>query len=178
MKSVVCRSTGIDCFSRRTSKPWTRSSCDDLLGRVFSNVRRLVLDTPEEPNRPNERSIDELQSVFRSSSSSVRVERRSVVVHHPADVEMDFQLFYHRPEEKFHRSSFDVSMSFARLSLHLNSKQFSDLLDFFKFQNYSTLYGSSLSLSSLRLVIVSLSLSPCRTMSSLPRFVLERTASI
>lgn len=76
---------------------------------------------------------------------------------------MDFQLFYHRPEEKFHRSSFDVSMSFGRLSLHLNSKQFSDLLDFFKFQNYSTLYGSSLSpLSTLPAAASSFRAERCR----------------
>lgn len=61
-------------------------------------------------------------------------------IHYPRDLQMDFRLIYHRPEEKFHRSSFEIDFNLDEIFLQLNAKQFSDLLDFIKFQNYSQLY--------------------------------------
>lgn len=44
-------------------------------------------------------------------------------------------------EHSFDRSTFNIDIEIKQLKLNINSKQFSDLRDFGKFQNYSTLYG-------------------------------------
>jgi hypothetical protein len=44
-------------------------------------------------------------------------------------------------EHNFRRPAFDVKVLVEQLTLNIDSKQFSDLLDFGKFQNYSQLYG-------------------------------------
>ncbi len=44
-------------------------------------------------------------------------------------------------EHNFDRSTFNIKSQIEQISLDIDSKQFSDLLDFGKFQNYSTLYG-------------------------------------
>ncbi len=44
-------------------------------------------------------------------------------------------------EHHFDRSIFNINVLLEELTLNIDSKQFSDLLDFAKFQNYTTLYG-------------------------------------
>jgi len=44
-------------------------------------------------------------------------------------------------EHNFDRSTFNIKAQLEQMTLDIDSKQFSDLLDFGKFQNYSTLYG-------------------------------------
>ena len=44
-------------------------------------------------------------------------------------------------EFNFERPAYDVDISIEELSLNIDPQQFSDLLDFIKFQNYSILYG-------------------------------------
>jgi hypothetical protein len=45
-------------------------------------------------------------------------------------------------EHNFERATFDINGLIKQMTLNIDSKQFSDLLDFAKFQNYSTLYGT------------------------------------
>ena len=47
-------------------------------------------------------------------------------------------------EHSFDRSTFNINALIKQLTLNIDSKQFSDLLDFAKFQNYSTLYGTTI----------------------------------
>lgn len=88
----------------------------------------------------------------------------------PSIVDLNLKLFYHRPEEKFHRKSFDFQMDLDQMSLFINSQQFSDLLDFIKFQNYSTLYGSFIH----SFLVHPFSSSSSRTLSTISRFVSQR----
>ena len=44
-------------------------------------------------------------------------------------------------EFNFQRPAYDVDIQIEQMSLNIDPKQFSDLLDFIKFQNYSILYG-------------------------------------
>lgn len=44
-------------------------------------------------------------------------------------------------EYKFDRQAFDIKIRGQQITLKIDSKQFSDLLDFAKFQNYSVLHG-------------------------------------
>ena len=50
-------------------------------------------------------------------------------------------LSFTRGENKFDRSAIDLDVQVKHMDLSIDSKQFSDLLDFGKFQNYSVLYG-------------------------------------
>ena len=50
-------------------------------------------------------------------------------------------LSFTRGENKFDRSAIDLDIQVKQMDLSIDSKQFSDLLDFGKFQNYSVLYG-------------------------------------
>ncbi|CAF3541596.1 unnamed protein product, partial [Rotaria socialis] len=43
-------------------------------------------------------------------------------------------------EHNFDRSTFNIDIKIRQLALNIDSTQFSDLSDFAKFQNYSTLY--------------------------------------
>ena len=51
-------------------------------------------------------------------------------------------LSFTRGENKFDRSAIDLDIQVKQMDLSIDSKQFSDLLDFGKFQNYSVLYGT------------------------------------
>lgn len=51
-------------------------------------------------------------------------------------------LSFTRGENKFDRSAIDLDVQVKQMDLSIDSKQFSDLLDFGKFQNYSILYGT------------------------------------
>ncbi len=44
-------------------------------------------------------------------------------------------------EFNFERPAYDIDIQIRELNLNIDPKQFSDLLDFIKFQNYSKLYG-------------------------------------
>jgi hypothetical protein len=44
-------------------------------------------------------------------------------------------------EYNFERPAYDIDIKIEELNLNIDPKQFSDLLDFIKFQNYSKLYG-------------------------------------
>jgi hypothetical protein len=44
-------------------------------------------------------------------------------------------------EHNYYRPTFNINGLIKELTLNIDSKQFSDLLDFGKFQNYSSLYG-------------------------------------
>jgi hypothetical protein len=45
-------------------------------------------------------------------------------------------------EYNFERPAYDIDIQIRELNLNIDPKQFSDLLDFIKFQNYSKLYGT------------------------------------
>jgi hypothetical protein len=44
-------------------------------------------------------------------------------------------------EYNFERPAYDIDIQIEQLNLNIDPKQFSDLLDFIKFQNYTKLYG-------------------------------------
>ncbi|CAF1448566.1 unnamed protein product [Adineta ricciae] len=69
----------------------------------------------------------------------------------PTDLEMNYILYPVNPvidltiilqpgEFNFERPTYDLDIQIERLDLNIDPKQFSDLLDFIKFQNYSKLY--------------------------------------
>lgn len=65
-----------------------------------------------------------------------------IIVLYPVDLNADIVVKITPGKHNFERSTFDVHMLVQQLTLNIDSKQFSDLLDFAKFQNYSTLYGT------------------------------------
>jgi hypothetical protein len=66
------------------------------------------------------------------------------IVLYPVDLEMNFVIKLIAGEHNYHRPTFDINSLIKELTLNIDSKQFSDLLDFAKFQNYSLLYGNLL----------------------------------
>ncbi|UJR12321.1 hypothetical protein I4U23_016498 [Adineta vaga] len=59
---------------------------------------------------------------------------------HPENFQMNFQVRINPNEHSYQRSSYDAEILSQQLTMYIDSQQFSDLLDFIKFQNYSTLY--------------------------------------
>lgn len=68
-----------------------------------------------------------------------------VIVLYPVNLNAEITVLITPGEHNFDRSTFDINVLVKQLALNIDSKQFSDLLDFAKFQNYSTLYGTELS---------------------------------
>ncbi len=65
-----------------------------------------------------------------------------MIVLHPVNLDVNLMVKITPGEHNFDRSAFDIDILIKQLTLNIDSKQFSDVLDFAKFQNYSTLYGS------------------------------------
>ena len=57
-------------------------------------------------------------------------------------LDIDYTMTLNPGEYNFQRQAYDVQIRIERLNLTIDPKQFSDLLDFGKFHNYSVLYGS------------------------------------
>lgn len=68
-----------------------------------------------------------------------------VIVLYPVNLDAEVTILITPGEHSFDRSTFDINILIKQIMLNIDSKQFSDLLDFGKFQNYSTLYGTKLS---------------------------------
>ncbi len=54
---------------------------------------------------------------------------------------IDLMIALQPGEYNFERPAYDIDIQIKELNLNIDPKQFSDLLDFIKFQNYSKLYG-------------------------------------
>jgi hypothetical protein len=70
-----------------------------------------------------------------------------LVVLYPVNLDLNLIVKITPGEHNFDRSTFNIDALIEQLTLNIDSKQFSDLLDFAKFQNYSTLYGTLIHLS-------------------------------
>lgn len=66
----------------------------------------------------------------------------SIVVLHPVNLNLDLTITLQPGEYNFERPAYDIDIHIEELHLNIDPKQFSDLLDFIKFQNYSILYGN------------------------------------
>lgn len=64
-----------------------------------------------------------------------------ILVLHPINLKIDLTITLQASEYNFERPAYDVDIQIKELNLNIDPKQFSDLLDFIKFQNYSILYG-------------------------------------
>ncbi len=64
-----------------------------------------------------------------------------MIVLYPVNLIIDLTITLQPGEFNFERPSYDVDILIKELNLNIDPKQFSDLLDFIKFQNYSKLYG-------------------------------------
>ncbi|UJR32361.1 hypothetical protein I4U23_019824 [Adineta vaga] len=58
----------------------------------------------------------------------------------PVNPMIDLTIILQPGEYNFQRPTYDIDIQIDQLDLHIDPKQFSDLLDFMKFQNYSKLY--------------------------------------
>ena len=88
-----------------------------------------------------------------------------VIVLYPVNLDAEITVLISPGEHSFDRSTFDINVLIKQLALNIDSKQFSDLLDFAKFQNYSTLYGTKLScifLKSFSSLLIFFYLERCR----------------
>jgi hypothetical protein len=56
---------------------------------------------------------------------------------------IDLKITFEPGEYNFERPVYDIDIQIEELNLNIDPKQFSDLLDFIKFQNYTKLYGIS-----------------------------------
>jgi hypothetical protein len=63
------------------------------------------------------------------------------LVLHPVNLTIDLIIILQPGEYNFQRPGYDIDIYIEELSLNIDPKQFSDLLDFIKFQNYNKLYG-------------------------------------
>ena len=54
---------------------------------------------------------------------------------------IDYTMILHPGEFNFQRPAYEVDIQVEQMNLNIDPKQFSDLLDFIKFHNYSVLYG-------------------------------------
>ena len=63
------------------------------------------------------------------------------IVLRPVNLILDLKIALQLGRYNFERPSYDVDIQIERLNLNIDPKQFSDLLDFIKFQNYSKIYG-------------------------------------
>ena len=59
------------------------------------------------------------------------------------DLALDLTITLQPGEFNFERPAYDINIRIEELHLNIDPKQFSDLLDFIKFQNYSILYGNA-----------------------------------
>lgn len=66
------------------------------------------------------------------------------IVLYPVNLKLDLTIQLQLGEFNFERTAYDLDIKIEQLSLNIDAKQFSDLLDFIKFQNYSKLYGKAI----------------------------------
>ncbi|CAF1487411.1 unnamed protein product [Rotaria sp. Silwood1] len=66
--------------------------------------------------------------------------RKSMLVLYPINLNVNMVIMITPGEHNFDRSTFNINTLIEQITANIDSKQFSDLLDFGKFQNYSTLY--------------------------------------
>ena len=63
------------------------------------------------------------------------------IVMYPTNLNINLSIKITPGENNFDRSTFEMNIVVKEVELSIDSKQFSDFLDFAKFQNYSKLYG-------------------------------------
>jgi hypothetical protein len=76
-----------------------------------------------------------------------------LIVLYPVNLIIDLTITLQPGEFNFERPSYDVDILIKELNLNIDPKQFSDLLDFIKFQNYSKLYGMRININYSILII-------------------------
>ncbi|CAF2376239.1 unnamed protein product [Rotaria sp. Silwood2] len=63
-----------------------------------------------------------------------------VIVLYPVNLTVNMVIMITPGEHRFDRSTFNINAVIKQMALNIDLNQFSDLFDFGKFQNYSTLY--------------------------------------
>ncbi|CAF3452622.1 unnamed protein product, partial [Rotaria sp. Silwood2] len=70
------------------------------------------------------------------------------IVLHPVNLNFELNIAIKFAEQNFERPIYQIKYKIERMSFEIDPKQFSDLLDFIKFQNYSVFYGINISILS------------------------------
>lgn len=68
------------------------------------------------------------------------------VVLHPVNLFTESLVTLKPKEHQYERSTISVDIDIPQMDLHVDAEQISDVLDFFKHQNYTTIYGQVFSL--------------------------------
>ncbi|CAF3786248.1 unnamed protein product [Rotaria socialis] len=90
-------------------------------------------------NMPFNTVIDDLKSKIAAAYCRAKHFDMNYILY-PTNMDVNMIIIITDGEHNFDRSTFNIDIKIGQLALNIDSKQFSDLLDFAKFQNYSTLY--------------------------------------
>ncbi|CAF4487943.1 unnamed protein product [Rotaria socialis] len=90
-------------------------------------------------NMPFNTVIDDLKSKIATASCRAKHFDMNYILY-PTNMDVNMIIIITDGEHNFDRSTFNIDIKIRQLALNIDSTQFSDLLDFAKFQNYSTLY--------------------------------------
>ncbi|CAM4960819.1 unnamed protein product, partial [Rotaria socialis] len=82
---------------------------------------------------------DDLKSKIATASCRAKHFDMNYILY-PTNMDVNMIIIITDGEHNFDRSTFNIDIKIRQLALNIDSTQFSDLLDFAKFQNYSTLY--------------------------------------
>ncbi|CAF0769951.1 unnamed protein product [Rotaria sordida] len=83
--------------------------------------------------------VDDLKSKIVTTNSEAKDNEMSYILY-PVDVVVNMVIMITPGEHGFDRSTFNINAVIKQMALHIDLNQFSDVFDFGKFQNYSTLY--------------------------------------
>ncbi|CAF4789073.1 unnamed protein product, partial [Rotaria sp. Silwood1] len=83
--------------------------------------------------------VDDLKSNIKINDSKVNDNEMNYILY-PINLNVNMVIMITPGEHNFDRSTFNINTLIEQITANIDSKQFSDLLDFGKFQNYSTLY--------------------------------------
>ena len=66
-----------------------------------------------------------------------------ILVFHPTNLKFQLEMSMKFAEQNFEKPIVKIDFRIEEMNFEIDPKQFSDLLDFVKFQNYSVFYGIS-----------------------------------
>ncbi|CAM4835356.1 unnamed protein product [Rotaria magnacalcarata] len=84
--------------------------------------------------------LDDLKSKTVTGDNISKTDEMNYVVMHPTNINLELKVIIKLAEQNFERPTFKVEYNIAQMGFEIDPKQFSDLLDFVKFQNYSVFY--------------------------------------
>ncbi|CAF3407571.1 unnamed protein product [Rotaria socialis] len=83
--------------------------------------------------------VEDLKCKIATNNYIPNIDEMNYILY-PINLSIDLIMTLQPGEYNFERPAYDVDVHIEKLSLNINPKQFSDLLDFIKFQNYSKIY--------------------------------------